>query len=73
MLYNSRDAFIKATEEIRKIEPQAFQQWSDPIYPCLKCGGNMRINMLGGKMLASMPPIHQDEYQCDKCGFTEYF
>ena len=73
MLYNSRDAFIKATEEIRKIEPQAFQHWSDPIYPCPKCGGNMRMNMLGGKMLASMPPIHQGEYQCDKCGFTEYF
>ena len=73
MLYNSREAFIKATEDIRKTEPQAFQQWSDPIYPCPKCGGNMRMNMLGGRMLASMPPIHQSEYQCNKCGFTEYF
>ena len=73
MMFNSREAFIKATKEIRETKSQEIHQWSDPIYPCPKCGGNMRMNMLGGKMLASIPPIHQGEYQCDKCGFTEYF
>lgn len=72
MMFNSREAFIKATEEIRKTELEEFKQWSDPIYPCPKCGGNMRMNMLGGRVLTSNPPIRQSEYQCDKCGFTEF-
>lgn len=72
MMFDSRETLIKAIKAIRKTEPQAVQQWSDPIYPCPKCGGNMRMNMYGGRVLTSLPPIHQHEYQCDKCGFTEY-
>lgn len=72
VLFNSRDEAIKAIKEVQKNEKQAFQQWSSPIYPCPKCNGNMRMNMLGGKMLASNPPIYQSKYQCDKCGFIEY-
>ena len=72
MMFNSREAFIKATGEIRKAELEEFKQWSDPIYPCPKCGGNMRMNMYGGRVLSSIPPIQQGEYQCEQCGFTEY-
>ena len=72
MLFNSREAFIKAKEELKKPAPEEFGQWSDPIYPCPKCGGNMRMNMLGGIVLTSLPPIHQNKYQCDECGVTEY-
>lgn len=72
MMFDSREAFIKAIEEIRKTELTGFKQWSDSIYPCPKCGGNMRMNMIGGRVLPSLPPIHQSEYQCDKCGFIDY-
>lgn len=72
MLFNSREAIVKATEEIRKTEKEENIQWSDPVYPCPKCGGNMRMNMYGGRVLTSLPPIRQSEYQCDKCGFTEF-
>lgn len=72
MLFNSREAIVKATEEIRKTEKEENIQWSDPVYPCSKCGGGMRMNMYGGRVLTSLPPIHQSEYQCDKCGFIDY-
>ena len=74
MLFNSREAIVKAIEEIRKTEREEEKniKWSDPMYPCPKCGGNMRMNMLGGRVLTSNPPIRQSEYQCDKCGFTEF-
>ena len=72
MMFDSREAFIKAIEEIRKTELTGFKQWSDPIYPCPKCGGNMRMNMIGGRVLPSLPPIRQSEYQCDNCGFIDY-
>lgn len=72
MLFNSRESFVKATEGLNKSAHEEFKQWSDPIYPCPKCGGNMRMNMWGGRVLTSLPPIHQSEYQCDQCGFTEY-
>ena len=71
MLYNSREAAIKDIEETRKRECEEFKQWSDPIYPCLKCGGNMRMNMLYGITLTCIPPIHKNIYQCDECGFQE--
>lgn len=74
MLFNSREAIVKAIEEIRKTEREEEKniKWSDPMYPCPKCGGGMRMNMFGGRVLTSLPPIRQSEYQCDKCGFTEF-
>lgn len=44
MMFDSREAFIKAIEEIRKTELTGFKQWSDPIYPCPKCGGGKYEN-----------------------------
>lgn len=74
MLYNSREAIVKAMEEIRKTEREKEKniKWSDPMYPCPKCGGGMRMNMFGGRVLTSLPPIRQSEYQCDNCGFIDY-
>ena len=74
MLFNSKEAIVKAIEEIRKTEREEEKniKWSDPMYPCPKCGGGMRMNMFGGRILTSLPPIRQSEYQCDKCGFTEF-
>lgn len=74
MLFNSREAIVKAIEEIRKTEREEEKniKWSDPMYPCPKCGGGMRMNMFGGRVLTSLPPIRQSEYQCDNCGFTEF-
>lgn len=73
MMFDSRECFVKVINELKNPSPEEFRQWSDPIYPCPECGGNMRMNMWGGIVLTSLPPIHQNEYQCDKCGFTEYF
>lgn len=72
MMFDSREAFVKVIEELNKPTPEEFRQWSDPIYPCPKCGGNMRMNMYGGRVITSLPPIRQSEYQCEQCGFTEY-
>ena len=72
MLYDSREQAIKAITEERTMEQESFHQWSDPIYPCPICGGNMRENLMGGIVLTSFPPIYQNEYQCDQCGFSEY-
>lgn len=72
MLFNSREELIKVIEGLEKTEPEEIKQWSDPVYPCPKCGGGMRMNMYGGRILTSIPPIHQSEYQCDKCGFIDY-
>ena len=70
MMFDSREAFVKVIEELKKPTPEEFRQWSDPIYPCPKCGGNM--NIYDGRVLTSLPPIQQSEYQCEQCGFTEY-
>lgn len=72
MLFNSREELIKVIEGLEKTEPEEIKQWSDPVYPCPKCGGGMRMNMYGGRILTSIPPIRQSEYQCDKCGFIDY-
>lgn len=44
-------------------------EWSNPLYICPKCGGNVRRNET--IVLTSNPPKHQ--YKCEKCGFCEYF
>lgn len=72
MRFDSREALVKVMKELNKPAPEEPRQWSDPVYPCPKCGGNMRMNMYGGRILTSIPPIHQSEYQCDKCGFVDY-
>lgn len=72
MMFNSREAFVKVIKELNKPVDEEIRQWSDPIYPCPKCGGNMRMNMYGGRVLTSIPPICQGEYQCDKCSFIEF-
>ena len=72
MLFNSRKAFVKVVEGLRKTSYDEIRQWSDPIYPCPKCGGGMRQNMFGGRVITAFPPIRQNEYQCDKCGFNEF-
>lgn len=56
MLYDSREQAIKAITEERTMEQESFHQWSDPIYPCQRCGGNMRENLMGGIVLTSFPP-----------------
>ena len=74
MMFNSREAIVKAIEEIRKTEREEEKniKWSDPMYPCPKCGGGMRMNMFGGRVLTTLPPIRQCEYQCDNCGFIDF-
>lgn len=71
MLYNSRDAAITAIEKSRKLEREKFRQWSDPIYPCPKRGGNMRMNLTCGISLTCDPPIHKNIYQCDNCDYQD--
>lgn len=65
-------SICESYRRVKKPTHEEFRQWSDPIYPCPKCGGNMRMNMYGGRVLTSLPPIQQSEYQCEQCGFTEY-
>lgn len=45
-------------------------EWSQPIDQC-ECGG-MCKNLWTNRVLASIPPIIEYEYQCDKCGNIEY-
>ena len=71
MLYDSRGKAIKAITEERK-RTGIISSMVCPIYPCPRCGGNMRKNVMGGIVLTSLPPIYQNEYKCDKCGFAEY-
>ncbi len=70
MLYD-RDKYIEIVENIRK-PMQPMPQFSEAIYKCPKCGNGMRMNFLGVRILTSNPPIQQQEYVCENCGFSEY-
>ena len=66
MMFDSREAFVKVIEELKKPTPEEFRQWSDPIYPCPKCGGKilLRKSAKGNKY-----------YACEKgkeCGFMTW-
>lgn len=55
-------------EAANKVIHDFTAQWSAPMYQCPKCGGGMCKNLM--ITLTTWPP--QYEYQCDKCGHTEY-
>lgn len=60
-----------AKEYREAAQKSAFQftaQWSEPKYQCPECGGGMCKNLM--VTLTTYPA--QYEYQCDKCGHTEY-
>lgn len=74
MLFESKDSFMTTVKKLReknKVEDTT-DRYSIPIYPCPLCGGNMRMDMWGGRVLTSLPPIQQNLYVCDECGFEEY-
>lgn len=55
--------------ESELIENLIPDMWSEPKYQCPECeDGSMRKNLF--KVLTSYPPKY--EYQCDKCGHTEF-
>ena len=55
-------------EAANTIAFQFTRQWSDPKYQCPECGGGMCRNEM--IVLTTYPAKY--EYQCDKCGYTEY-
>ena len=63
----SQSDFIKANEpSVSWFETT--RDWSDPMYKCPECGGNVRKEL--NVVYTSNPPCYK--YQCDSCKYTTW-
>ena len=72
-LLQTREEFIKHLQtERNKIRYEVVPKWSDPLYICPKCGGNVRKNLWLSPNSTTNTRTYASAYTCDSCGFTEY-